>query len=97
MLLQDDPCKELRKDIYRNISKSELYRVAAKPLILLCLNVIEGMTRKVDNSNRNILNFKGKQVASYQPLQFIEHIISRNLTLKQLRNGYKVKLRPLII
>ena len=66
ILLQDDSCKYLRKDIYKNISKFELYRAVAKPLILLCPDVVEWMTRKVDNSNRILLNFEEKHVASYQ-------------------------------
>ena len=64
MLLQDDLCMELSKEIYKNISKSELYRAAAKPLILPCLDVVEWMTRKVDHYNKILLNFDGKHVAS---------------------------------
>ena len=67
ILLQDDPCMELSKDIYNNISKSRIYRVVAKPLIIQCPDVVEWMTRKVDHSNRIPLNFDGKHVASYQP------------------------------
>ena len=67
MLLQDDPCKELSKDIYKNISKSRLYIVVANTLILPCLDVIEWMTRKVDHFNKILLNFEKNQVASYQP------------------------------
>lgn len=52
MLLQDDPCKELSKDIYNNISKFGIYRATTKPLILPCPDVIEWMTRKVDHSNK---------------------------------------------
>jgi hypothetical protein len=67
MLLQDDPFKELSKDIYKNISKYGIYRAATKPLILPCPDVVEWMTRKFDNSNRILLNFKGKHFARYQP------------------------------
>lgn len=65
MLLQDDPCKELCKEMYKNISKFGIYRFAAKSLILSCPDVIEWMTRKVDHSNIITLNFEGKKVASY--------------------------------
>ena len=41
MLLQDDPCKYLSNEIYKNISKSKLYRAVAKPLIILCHDVVE--------------------------------------------------------
>ena len=67
MLLQDDLWKELSKDIYKNISKSELCKAAAKPLILLCHDFVEWMTINVYHSNKIILNFKGEHVASYQP------------------------------
>ena len=64
MLLQDDPCMELKKYIYKKISKSGLYRAIAKPFILLCLDVVEWMTRKVDHSNRILLKFEGKHVVA---------------------------------
>ena len=67
MLLQDDPCMELIKEIYKNISKSGLYRAIANPFILSCLDVVEWMTRKVDHSNMILLNFKENHVARYQP------------------------------
>ena len=67
MLLQDDPCKYLSNEIYKNISKSKLYRAVAKPLIILCHDVVEWMTRKVDHSNRTLLNCEEKHVVSYQP------------------------------
>ena len=67
MLQQDDLCMELSKEIYKNISKSELYRAAAKPLILLCPHVVEWMTRKVGHSNKILLNLDRKHVASYHP------------------------------
>ena len=66
LLLQDDPCRELSKDIYKNISKSRIYRVFSKPLILPCPNVVEWITRKVDHSNQILLNYEEKHGASYQ-------------------------------
>ena len=41
VFLQDDLCKELSKENYKNISMSRIYRVATKPLILLCCDVVE--------------------------------------------------------
>ena len=49
MLLQDDVCTELSIEVYRNIIKSGLHRVAAKTLILPCLDVIEWIIRKIDH------------------------------------------------
>ena len=71
MLLQDDRCMELGKDIYNNISNSGNYKYVANPLILQCPNVVEWMTRKVDHSSRilRILghNFHGRNLkVSYQ-------------------------------
>ena len=60
ILLQYDSCKELSKDIYKNISKYGLYRVVAKPLILPCPGVFEWMTINVDHSNNIILNCDGE-------------------------------------
>lgn len=57
MLLKDDICMELSKYIYNNISKYGLYRATAKPLILLCSDFVEWMTRKVDHFNIIFLNF----------------------------------------
>jgi hypothetical protein len=57
----------LSKEIYKNISKSGLYKVVAKPFILLCPNVIEWMKKKVDHSNKILLNFKEKYFARYHP------------------------------
>ena len=57
----------MRKEIYQNISKYALYRVAAKPLILPCLYVIECLTSRVDHQSRTLLDFEGKHVASVQP------------------------------
>ena len=67
MLLQDYPCMELSKDIYKRISKSELYRAAANALIIPCPNIVEWMIRKMDHSNRILLNLDENHVASYQP------------------------------
>ena len=67
MLLQYDMCKELSKDIYKNISKFGLYKAVAKPLILLCPDVVEWIPIKVDHSNKILLNFNGKQVVRYHP------------------------------
>ena len=65
MLLQDDASTELSKEIYRNIIKSGLHRLATKSLVLPCPDVIEWITRKVDHQHRSILNFEGKVVAIF--------------------------------
>ena len=58
MLLQDDQYMEIIKDTYKNISKSGLYRASTNPSILSCRNAVEWMTRKVDHSNKILLNFE---------------------------------------
>ena len=45
-------CIELRKEIYKNIIKSGLHGEAIKTPILLCMDVIEWITQKVDHENR---------------------------------------------
>jgi hypothetical protein len=60
MLLQDDPCKYLSKDIYNVISKLGLCIATSKPLTLLCPDVVEWMTRKDDYSNMILLKFDKK-------------------------------------
>jgi hypothetical protein len=67
ILLQHNPCKELSKDTYKNISKFRIYGVVAKPLILPCHDVVAWMAIKVDHSNMILLNFNEKHVARYQP------------------------------
>ena len=64
MLLHDDVSTELSKEVYRNIIKSRLHRVAVKTLVLTCVDVIEWITRKVDHQHRSILNHEGKSMAS---------------------------------
>ena len=66
MLLHNDASTKMSKEIYRNIIKSGLHRVAMKTLVLPCLDVIEWITRKDDHQHRSILNFEGKVVASYK-------------------------------
>ena len=66
MIFQDDPSIELSNFIYKNISRSGLYRATTKPPVLPCPDVIEWMTRRIDHENKTILNFEGKHVASYQ-------------------------------
>ena len=66
VLLQDDPSTELRRGIYKNISRFGLYWAAAKPPVLPYPDVIEWMTQKIDHESRTILNSEGKHVASYQ-------------------------------
>ena len=63
MLLQDDVTTKLSKEVYRNIIKSRLHRVAMKTLVLPCPDVIEWITRKIDHQHRSILNYEGKSVA----------------------------------
>ena len=67
MSLKDDPCIKLRKVIYKNMKNFGLYRAAINPLIFSCPDVVEWMKRKVDHSNRIVLNFDRKHVVSYQP------------------------------
>ena len=66
MLLQDDTSIGISKGIYKINSRSRLCQATSKPLVLPCPNVIEWMTRRIDHESRTILNFKGKQVASFQ-------------------------------
>ena len=55
VLIQDDLSTELRKIIYKNISKSGLHRATAKTPVLPCSDVIEWITRRVDHERRIIL------------------------------------------
>ena len=66
MLLQDDASTDFSKDIYRNIIKSGLHRVAIKTLVLPCPDVIEWITRTIDHQHQSILNFEGEILASYK-------------------------------
>ena len=93
MLLQDDLCMELSKDVYKKNSKYGLYRVVAKPLIILCLDVVEWMTRKVDHSNRILLNFEEKHVARYQPyaIHRMYHFKEPQIKITQERLQSKVE------
>ena len=79
-----------------NISKSGIYRAAAKQLILLYPDVVEWMTRNVDHSNRILLNFDKKNVARYQPYKIHRMYHFKEHQIKTLRNGYKVKKRLLV-
>ena len=51
MLLQDDVSIELSKEVYKNIIKSRLHRVAVKSLVLPCLDVIQWIRRKIDHQH----------------------------------------------
>ena len=51
MLLQNDASTELRKDIYQNIIKLGLHRVAMKTPILPCLDVTKWITIKIDHQH----------------------------------------------
>lgn len=68
VLIHDDPSTKLSKGIYINIINPGLHRAATRTPILPCSDVIEWITRRVDHEKREILNFKGKSVASYQAL-----------------------------
>ena len=68
VLLQDDLSMEISKGIYKNISKSGLHRAVAKTPVLLFPDVIEWMTRRIDQQSRTILNIQDKHVANYQAL-----------------------------
>ena len=67
-MIQGDLSTELRKSIYKNISKSGLHRATTKTPCLPCLEVIEWITQRVDHESITILNFKDKHVANYQSL-----------------------------
>ena len=60
----------LSKEVYRNIMKFGLHRVAVKTLVLPCLDVIEWMTRKIDHQHQSILNYQGKSASSYKASVF---------------------------
>ena len=49
-----------------NIIKSGLHWATAKTLVWPCSDVIEWITWKVDNENREIINSKDKSVTSYK-------------------------------
>ena len=70
MLLQDDVSIKLSKEVYRNIIKSGLHRVAIKTTVLPCSDVIEWITRKIDHENRSILKSENKSVANYKASLF---------------------------
>ena len=70
MLLQDDASPEISKEVYQNIIKSWLHKVAVKTPILPSRDVIEWITRKIDHQHRSILNYEGKSVASYKASVF---------------------------
>lgn len=61
---------ELSKEVYKNIIKSGLHRVAIKTLVLPCPDVIEWITRKIDNENREILNSENESVNNYKASVF---------------------------
>jgi hypothetical protein len=63
-----DPSTKLRKNIYKNISKSRLHREASRTLVLPCPDVIEWISRRVDHESKTIINFEDKNVSSYQAL-----------------------------
>lgn len=52
------------------IIKSGLHRVVVKTPVLPCPNVIEWITRKIDQQHQSILNYEGKSVASYKASVF---------------------------
>ena len=64
--MQHDPSTEPSKGIWKNILRYGLHRTASKTRDLPCLDVIEWMNRRIDHERRNILNFKGTNVAIYQ-------------------------------
>ena len=66
VLLQDDPSTKLSKGIYKNIIKSGLQWETTRTPVLLCPDVIEWITQRVDHENREILKLEDKSVASYQ-------------------------------
>ena len=70
MLLQDDVSTELSKEVYKNIIKSRLHRVAVKTPILPCSDVIEWITRKIDHEHRSIINYEGKSVVNHKASLF---------------------------
>lgn len=65
MLLQYGPSTKLSKGIYKNISRSRLYREEAQTPVLLCPGMIEWMAWRIDHESETILNFRGKHLHSY--------------------------------
>ena len=49
--LQNDANTELSKEIYKNIMKSGLHRATVKTLVLPCPDVVEWITRKIDDQH----------------------------------------------
>ena len=70
MLFQNDVRTELRKEVYKNIIKSGLYRAVVKTPVLPCPDVIEWITWKIDHENRSILNSENKSVDNYKASVF---------------------------
>ena len=68
VIFQGDPNIEMRKEIFKNISRSRLHQETDKTQVLPSPYVIEWITQRIDHERRTIVNFEGKHVASYQAL-----------------------------
>ena len=58
-----------------------------KTLVLACLDVIEWITRKIDDEHRSILNYEDKSVASYKALVFNQMYHLKEAHIKVHLNG----------
>ena len=66
VLFQYDLSIELRKRIYRNISRFGLYQATTKPPVQPCPDVVQWMTQRIDHERITIFNFEGKHASIYQ-------------------------------
>ena len=95
--MQDDHIIEMRKEIYQNISKFRLYRVASKPLILPCLDVSNGWPEKLIIKAKIYLILKESMGRVTNSPSSIRCLNSKRLRLRWLNIGFKSKLRQLTI
>ena len=65
-MLQDYLSTKLCRSINKNIAKCGIHRAAARTPVLPCPDVIEWINQRVDHERRTIVNFKDKNLASYQ-------------------------------
>jgi len=91
VLLQNDANTKLSREIYKNIIKSGLHRVAMKTPVLPCPDIIEWITRRIDHHYRSILNVEGKVVASYKPSMLNQMYHLKEATVKVSPDWIKQK------
>lgn len=58
--------EEQEKDVYKKISQSYLHKVATRPTILPCLEIVGIMVQQEDLSNRWLLHAWEQALSSYQ-------------------------------